>query len=124
VEAVASLQSLTTYVNSHDWVGIVHNKINPDNIFLTEDRKILKLGGFDLLKPAKLSEQTGNKEDLAFATALLREKRTNYLSPEKLLALQTEIEFVHEDPCKADIFSVGATLLYMLMLEAPDDINK
>jgi hypothetical protein len=79
----------------------------------------VEISGYELIK----TTDTKDKHSV-FCTWLLRESRDDYISPEKLLALQTEIEIVHEDPNKADIFSVGATLLHMLMLEVPKDVNK
>jgi hypothetical protein len=73
------------------------------------------------MKPIKSKQKSYM---LPFPTQLLREQRNDYISPEKLLAIQTEIKYVHEDPSKADVFSVGVTLLTMLMLEIPNEINK
>jgi hypothetical protein len=86
-------------------------------VWLAENGQRLLLGGSDIL-------QVVHAKKRELSTRLLREQRTDYPSPEKLLALQTEIEFVHEDPTKADVFSAGVTLLEMLILETPTSINK
>jgi hypothetical protein len=70
INVTVALQNYDVEVTLKHWQGLCRNNISPENVWLQNNGRGVKLAGFDLIKPIKCYRFP---EETEFATKLLRE---------------------------------------------------
>ena len=88
--------------------GVSHRDVKPANVFLTKEGEV-KIGDFETIRVIE-----GFSKQYTFAGT------APYLSPALRTSLANCEGRLDHDPVKSDVYSLGITLLELILLETPD----